>query len=59
MRLIDADNINCEKLPRKLYPYLKEILDFIDSQDTVEGDAQLNNEAEFIEPMNNPDLPFG
>ena len=37
MRLINADNINCENLPRKLYPHLKDILDFIDSQTTIQA----------------------
>ena len=40
MRLINADDINCENLPRKLYPHLKDILDFIDSQPTVEERKQ-------------------
>lgn len=36
MRLIDADKLNCETLPKKLYPHLQSILDFIDSQPTVD-----------------------
>lgn len=36
MRLIDADKLNCKTLPKNLYPHLKSILDFIDSQPIVE-----------------------
>ena len=36
MRLIDADNLDCTNLPKKLYPHMQAILDFIDSQTTVE-----------------------
>ena len=36
MRLIDADKLDCRTLPKKLYPHLQAILDFIDSQTTVD-----------------------
>lgn len=35
MRLINADNLDCKTLPKKLYPHMQAILDFIDSQPTV------------------------
>lgn len=36
MRLINADNLDCTNLPKKLYPHMQAILDFIDSQPTLE-----------------------
>lgn len=36
MNLIDVNNIDCTKLPKKLYPYMKDILDFFDVQPTID-----------------------
>ena len=37
MNLIDVNNIDCTKLPKKLYPYMKDILDFLDVQPTIDA----------------------
>ncbi len=37
MNLIDVNNIDCTKLPKKLYPYMKDILDFFDVQPTIDA----------------------
>ena len=34
---IKKNNIDCTKLPKKFYPYMKDILDFFDVQPTVEA----------------------
>ena len=45
MNLIDVNNIDCTKLPKKFYPYMKDILDFFDAQPTIEAIPKDDYEA--------------
>lgn len=45
MNLIDVNNIDCSKLPKKLYPYTKDILDFFDAQLPINAIPKADYEA--------------
>lgn len=45
MNLIDVNNIDCTKLPKKLYPYMKDILDFFDAQPIIDAIPKADYEA--------------
>lgn len=51
MNLIDVNNIDCSKLPKKLYPYTKDILDFFDAQPPIDAIPKADYEAKLKADM--------